>query len=72
MPNAVIIPMGEMSFALQIPTRNIEFTEGQGSITVTVQASESSDYRVRADTKAIVMVTSGNPPDEPGTKDISC
>ena len=63
-PNTIIIPMGISSFALQIPTRNIEFTEGQGTITVTIQASESSDYRVRADTEATIMVTSGNPPDE--------
>ena len=57
-PNVVTIPMGESSYELQIPTRNIQFTEGQGSITVTIQESESSDYRIRADTEESIMVTS--------------
>ena len=67
-PNVVIIPMEEGSVALEIPTRNITFTGDNGSITVAIQASESSDYRIRADTEETVMVTSGNPPDEPGPR----
>ena len=58
-PNIVTIPMGDSSFALNIPTRNMEFPEGMnGSITVAIQESESSNYRIRADTEAMVMVTS--------------
>ena len=56
-PNAIIIPMGDSSFVLQIPTRNIVFTGDNDAITVAIHASESSDYRVRADTEATVMVT---------------
>ncbi len=57
-PNVVIIPIDESSIDLEIPTRNIEFTGDNDAITVFIQASESSDYRVRADTEATVMVTS--------------